>query len=117
NFSKLIADDYVFPAVGDIRLRRKLIDLIEWNHAKQLCIIDRTAKVSKSAFVNVSTYVSSSAIINSLAMVGKGCVINSGAIVEHECRVEDFSHLAPGAVLLGNVKVGTNSFIGANSVV
>ncbi len=31
--------------------------------------------------------------------------------------VGNFSHIAPGAVLAGNVKIGSSSFIGANSVV
>ena len=40
-------------------------------------------------------------------------IINTGAIVEHQCQIGDFAHVAPGAVLAGNVKVGKRSFIGA----
>ena len=31
--------------------------------------------------------------------------------------IGDFSHIAPGAVLCGNVKVGRKSFIGAGAVI
>lgn len=117
NFKELVGNDYVFPAVGNNDLRKKLLDLIERHKCNQLCIIDRSAKVSKTAKINVSTYISSGVVINSLARIGKACVINTAAIVEHECIVGDFSHIAPGVVLLGNVKVGEESFIGANSVV
>ncbi|HPN57619.1 MAG TPA: DapH/DapD/GlmU-related protein, partial [Chitinophagaceae bacterium] len=37
--------------------------------------------------------------------------------IDHECIIGDFTHIAPGAVLCGNVKVGRNTFIGANSVI
>ena len=37
--------------------------------------------------------------------------------IDHECIIGDFSHIAPGAVLCGNVKVGRSTFIGANSVI
>jgi acetyltransferase-like isoleucine patch superfamily enzyme len=31
--------------------------------------------------------------------------------------IGDFSHIAPGAVLCGNVKIGKGTFVGANSVI
>ncbi|EKF54436.1 sugar O-acyltransferase, sialic acid O-acetyltransferase NeuD family protein [Galbibacter marinus] len=113
----IVGDDYVFPTVGDNELRKKISETLEQYHFNQFTIIDKSAKVSKTAKINVSTYVSSGAIINARAVIGKACVINTAAIVEHECIVGDFSHIAPGAVLLGNVKVGEESFIGANSVI
>ena len=51
------------------------------------------------------------------AEIKKGVIINTGAIVEHECIINDYAHIAPGAVLAGSVFVGANSFIGANAVV
>ena len=40
---------------------------------------------------------------------------NSGAIVEHECIVGDFAHIAPGAVLSGNVHVGEGTLVGVGA--
>ena len=55
--------------------------------------------------------------MNANASVGKMCIINTGAIIEHDCEVEDFSHISVGSVLCGNVKVGAASFVGANATV
>lgn len=111
----IVGDDYIFPAVGNNVLRKEILKNLE--DFNQLCVIDKSAKVSMTAKINVSTYVSSNVVINSRVVIGKGCVINTAAIVEHECKIDNYSHIAPGAVLLGNVKVGACSFIGANSVI
>lgn len=44
-------------------------------------------------------------------------MINTGAIIEHDCRVSNFSHVAVGSVLCGEVIVGENTLIGANATV
>ena len=44
-------------------------------------------------------------------------IINSNATIEHDCVIEDYCHVAPGAVLAGDVFVGPSSSIGAGSTV
>lgn len=80
-------------------------------------IIDPSAIVSKSAIVDEGCFVGKNAIVNAHAQVGKMCIINTGAIVEHECNVGDFSHIAVGATLCGQVHVGKACLIGANATV
>lgn len=80
-------------------------------------IIDPSAIVSKSAIVDEGCFVGKNAIVNAHAQVGKMCIINTGAIVEHECNVGDFSHIAVGATLCGQVHVGKECLIGANATV
>jgi Mg/Co/Ni transporter MgtE len=40
-----------------------------------------------------------------------------GSIVDHDSIVEDFVHVAPGATICGQVKIGKKSFIGANATI
>ena len=56
-------------------------------------------------------------VINSFVNIGKGVICNTSSVIEHECSIDDFSHIAPGAVLAGNVSIGKHCFIGANSVI
>ena len=107
----------VFPAVGDNRIRRKLIDLLDEKGIQQINIIAAHAQISKSVNMGHSNFISFGAIINAQAQIGNACIVNTGAIVEHECEFADAVHVAPGAVLAGNVRVGEGSFIGAQSVV
>lgn len=80
-------------------------------------IIDESAVIAKDAKIGEGTYVGRNVVINADAQIGKACIINTGAIVEHECMVDDFSHVAVAAVLCGQVAVGKNTLIGANSTV
>ena len=44
-------------------------------------------------------------------------IINSRALIEHECIIEDNSHVGPGVKLGGRCIVSKNVFIGIGSVV
>lgn len=113
----IVKSDFVFPSVGDNTIRAKLVMFFEKYHLKQCVLIDPSAKVSYSPSIGLSTYVGVNSIINAQSQIGKGVIINTAAIIEHECIVQDFSHIAPAAVLCGNVIVGKGTFIGANAVV
>jgi len=51
------------------------------------------------------------------AWLAQGVIVNTGAIVEHHCRLADFVHVAPGAVLTGRTSVGERVTIGAEGVI
>ena len=80
-------------------------------------ITDPSAIVSSTAIVGEGTFIGKCSVINAEASIGKMAIINTKALVEHECVVDDFSHVAVGAVLCGQVKVGEAAFIGANATV
>lgn len=49
--------------------------------------------------------------------VGEHCIFNTGSSVDHDCKIGNFVHIAPGAHLCGNVEVGDGAFVGAGSIV
>jgi sugar O-acyltransferase (sialic acid O-acetyltransferase NeuD family) len=107
-----------FIAVGDNSLRKKIGDnlaaknLLPGNVIHPSAVIDRSANVADSGVM-----IAANATINPLASVAAGVICNTGCIVEHECVVEGFAHIGPGAVLCGNVKIGAGTFVGANAVI
>lgn len=80
-------------------------------------IIDPSAIISKSAYIDEGTFVAKGCIINSEVYIGKCCIINTGAIIEHESVVGDFAHISVGTIICGQVVVGKGAFVGANSTV
>lgn len=80
-------------------------------------IIDPSAIVSTNVVIEEGTYIGKGAIVNTEAFIGKMVIINTKAVVEHECKVDDFSHIAVGAVLCGQVEVERGAFVGANATV
>lgn len=80
-------------------------------------IIDPSAIVSINATIGEGTFIGKMAIINANAKIGRMAIINTKALVEHDCEVEEFTHIAVGTVLCGAVIVGRKSFIGANATI
>jgi len=117
DLKQIVNSDFVFPAIGDNSTRQKLVGLFEELNLNQLTIVDPSAKISRTARIAGSTYIGKNAILNAQCDVKKGVIINSQATIEHECIIDDFVHIAPNAVLCGNVHVGSATFIGANSVI
>lgn len=117
DFSTLDKNTICFPGIGSNQIREKLIDLFEKNNLRQTVLKHPGSIASKSAIIAPSTLIAAGAVINPFANIGKGCIINTSSIIEHECSIGNYSHVAPGAVLAGNVTIGNRSFIGANSVI
>jgi sugar O-acyltransferase (sialic acid O-acetyltransferase NeuD family) len=107
-----------FIAVGDNGLRRKIFESLQKNNLLSANAIHPSAVIDASA--NIATQgvmIAANATINPLASIATGAICNTSCIIEHECVVGEFSHIGPGAVLCGNVKIGAGSFVGANAVI
>ena len=100
---------------GDIR--DKLYKMLKDIGFELPAVVDPSAIVSETAVIGEGTFIGKGAILNAEAKVGKMCIVNSKALVEHECTVGDYSHVAVGANLCGQVNLGDHVFVGAGSVV
>lgn len=63
------------------------------------------------------TVVFQGARLDTSARIGRHVHVGYNAVVSHGCEVQDFAHVAAGAVLGGDVLVGRGAFIGAGAVV
>lgn len=57
------------------------------------------------------------AVIQPDVTIGANVLINTRASVDHDCRIGDHAHLAPGTTLCGGVCVGHTTHIGAGATV
>jgi sugar O-acyltransferase (sialic acid O-acetyltransferase NeuD family) len=107
-----------FVAVGSNFIRARVAEEL-WQHTGQraVTIQHATSLVGSHVTIGAGSMLAPRATINAAAEIGTGCILNTACIVEHECRIGDYVHLAPGAVLAGNVTVGPGTFVGANAVV
>lgn len=80
-------------------------------------ISDPSAIISSSSIIDEATFIGKNVVINAETKIGKCCIINTGVIIEHECIVGDFSHIAVGSILCGQVEIGKSCFIGANATI
>ncbi len=108
--------DY-FVAIGDNKIRRKIIESLLPENGEPIIALHKSAMVSRNINCGYGVMIAPRVVVNSMASIGNGVILNSGCVIEHECNVGNFVHVAPGAVLCGNVIVGDNSLVGANSVI
>jgi sugar O-acyltransferase (sialic acid O-acetyltransferase NeuD family) len=104
-------------SVGNPKIRIELFRVLEKIGFKIPNIVDITALISNDVKLDKGIFVGKNAVINAGSCIHNGATINTSAVIEHDCIIEEFSHIAPGALLCGEVKVGKNTHIGARSVI
>ena len=114
---KLLKEYHYFVAIGDNTIRRKVYEELCSRVGAPINAVHASAIVSPSSVMGDGVFVAANSTINPLVKIGNGVICNTSCSIDHECVIEDFAHIAPGAVLCGNVKIGEGSFIGANSVI
>jgi sugar O-acyltransferase (sialic acid O-acetyltransferase NeuD family) len=111
---------YAFVTVGSIgkpKLRIELSKLVRTIGFRVPTICDPTAVVSRHSRIESGVFIGKGAVVNAGAIIKRDAIVNTRATVEHDCIIEEYAHVAPGAVLCGEVYVGENTHIGANSIV
>lgn len=99
------------------RVRRDVQTRLEGEGRRFTGVRHPSAVVSPFAEVDETAQVLARAVVQAGAAVGHGCIVNTGAIVEHDCKLEPFTHCAPGSILCGEVRIGATCHIGAGAVV
>ncbi len=102
-------------ALGDNRLRQRLAR--RFAHWQWATLVHPRAYVHPSVHLGPGTVVFAGAVIQPDTRIGAHCIINTGATVDHDCLLEDFVHIAPGAHLAGGVRVGQGCLIGVGAAV
>jgi len=75
------------------------------------------ATIARTARIGAGSVVMAGAVVNPDTEIGLHCIVNTMASVDHDCRLGDGVHVAPGARLCGGVTVGAWAFIGAGAVI
>ena len=81
-------------------------------------VIHPSAQIARDVVIGAGTVAMAGVIVNSGARIGSGCILNTASSVDHDCDLGDFSSLAPGVTIGGNVRIGRFSAIslGANVI-
>jgi sugar O-acyltransferase (sialic acid O-acetyltransferase NeuD family) len=116
-FSALSSNDW-FICIGSNAIRQKIYTQLKSKGLNEpVNALHSTAYISKKAMLGYGVMISGQATVNPLAQIGTGTIINTNSVIEHECIIDEFVHIGPGAVLCGNVIIGNGSFVGANAVI
>lgn len=75
------------------------------------------ATVAPGVQIGAASVVLAGAVVNAEASVGVGVIVNTSTVIEHDTRLEDFTHVSPGAVVCGNSVLGRLGWVGAGATV
>jgi sugar O-acyltransferase, sialic acid O-acetyltransferase NeuD family len=80
-------------------------------------VISPGATVNEEVNLGPGSVVFDGVVVNSGTVAGDACILNTGCILEHDCRLGENVHVAPGAVLSGGVSVGANTMVGTGALI
>jgi len=98
--------------IGDIMSRVRVFELIRQAGFSCPTLVHPTAFVEASAHLSPGAQVFPHAYVGSDVNLGFGVIVNTAAVVSHDCRLDDYANIAPGALLAGGVSVGQGALIG-----
>lgn len=115
-------ESYCINALGVIPGKSKLLRSTIYakyirNNYIFIKMIHPSAIISPNVTVESGVNIMAGAIIQTGSIIKQNSIINTGVLIDHDCQIEKDVHIAPGAVLCGNVKVGKKTFIGAGAKV
>jgi len=100
--------DRIVIGVGENSIRLKV-----WEKIKSLSsnitfdsIVHPSAVLAENIVVPEGVVIMAGAIVNCDATIGKFCIINTNSSLGHDSTMKDFSSLAPGVAIGGNVSIG-----------
>lgn len=111
---------YVFNGIGGISdnsLRAEIYDRLVQQRFEFVTVIHPKATIAKTVTIEAGSVLMAGSVVNSGSTIGSNVIVNTNATVEHDCQIGHHVHIAPGAILLGNVKVGDHAHIGAGAVI
>ncbi|MFH0963964.1 MAG: acetyltransferase [Planctomycetota bacterium] len=109
----------VAVAVGDNRLRCDVVcKVLAANPgASPVSLVHPRSFREDDVTLGAHVTVCIGSIIGARATLADGVIVNSGAVVDHECVLERYCHVGPGARLAGRVRVGEFAQVGIGATV
>jgi sugar O-acyltransferase (sialic acid O-acetyltransferase NeuD family) len=108
---------HFFVGIGENRLRQRVMQRIADLGGYFATIVAESAYVSPSAILGEGTVVMPKAVVGAMARVGSGVILNTACSVDHDTRIDDYAHIAPGCHLAGKVDVGEGALLGIGTCV
>lgn len=115
DIAKYKDDTEFIIAIGSNSIRKRIgeqYDFVNW-----ATLIHPGAIIGMGASIEKGTVVMANAVVNPFAKIGKHNILNTACVIEHDCNLENYVHVSPGAILSGTVLVGEGTHIGAGATI
>ena len=106
-----------FVAIGEGEMRKQIMEELSARGVTFATLVHPSAVIGSRVTIGEGTAVMAGTVIQAETCIGKGCIINTASSVDHGCELGDYVHVAVGAHVCGQVRVGSHTWIGAGAIV
>lgn len=110
-------DVKICVAIEQNEARKQIVDLLNIPAEVYATVVHPSATIGRNVTLGFGTVVMPGVVINTDAKIGEHVIVNSNSTVEYDCVVEDFVHIASGAVMVGSSSVGIGAVLGASATI
>lgn len=100
-------------AIGGNAVRQSIVSRFRECRIQWGTVLHPSSTISHYARVGVGTVAMPGVVVNAGTCIGDHVILNTACSVDHDCVIEGYAHISPGAHLAGNVIVGIGAHIGA----
>jgi sugar O-acyltransferase (sialic acid O-acetyltransferase NeuD family) len=113
-YPPLVQNTKLIVSIGNNFIRRNITSLIKADYG---IAIHPSSLISGRSIVQDGTVIMGGVTINVNTHVGRHCIVNTNASIDHDCVLEDFTHVSPNVALCGDVQIGEGTHVGAGACV
>lgn len=110
-----IAGHAFHVCIGANAARARIFTLARKGGARPHSVVHPHGSQARGASWGEGSLLAAGARLGPDVRIGEGCIINHNAVVDHDSVLGDFCHIAPGATLAGNVRLGHGVLVGAGA--
>ena len=104
-------------STSDITNRRKVFERFRKQDYVFTALTHPSAIIAEDVVIGEGSQIMAGVVIQPGTRIGMNCIINTRASVDHDCTLGNHIHIAPGAVLSGNVVIANNVHVGTGASV
>ena len=104
-------------AIGDNHIRKSVSEKLTEAGFQLVNAVSPYSYVSEKAKLGNGIVIMPFAVIGPGTSVADGVIVNTKASIDHDCRIEKYSHIAPGSTICGFVDIGEKTFFCAGATV
>jgi sugar O-acyltransferase (sialic acid O-acetyltransferase NeuD family) len=109
--------DSLVVGIGDNQKRKLQYDRLIEAGATLTTVVHPAATIGRGVEFGSGTVVFAGVVVNCDTIVGPNNILNTSCLVDHDCVIGGHTHIAPGAKLAGQVRLGEGVFVGLGAKV
>ena len=104
-----------FCAIGNNKIRCKIMRMFDAEDVDVLTVVDTTAVISRDVVIGTGSFVGCNSVISVGCELGRASIINHNVTLGHDVVSGDYAQFCPGVRVSGGCRVGEGAMLGSNS--